>query len=180
MEESESNQMGWHSHRTGCCYASRERISSLNLQRKMLKATPTWESTQNPGKLSPHSTLGRTELKGRGGWETLELKPSMLSTGLRMGSRCPGLLTLRLARKGNTFLSQLLGLHSQQLPESRGGRCLTIWAAHCQEKLPGCGEGQGRRAPLTQHGSWHARGMDGSAPSLSCHQEVTLQPGTAY
>lgn len=47
----------------------------------MLKATPTWESTQNPGKLSPHSTLGQTELKGRGGWETLELKPSMPSTG---------------------------------------------------------------------------------------------------
>lgn len=105
----------------GCCHASRERISALTLQRKILKATPTWESTQNPGMFSPHSTLGQAELKGRGGWGTLELRPSMLSTGLQMGSRCPGLLTLRLARKGNTFLPQLLGLRSQQLPESRGG-----------------------------------------------------------
>lgn len=87
----------------------------------MLKATPTCESTQNPGMLCAHSTLGQTELKGRGGWGVLELKSSILSTSLRMGSRCPGLLTLRLARKGNTFLPQLLGLHSQQLPESRGG-----------------------------------------------------------
>lgn len=98
--------------------------------------------------LRPHSTLGQTELKGRGGWGTLGLKPSMLSTGLQMGSRCPGLLTLRLARKGNTFLSQLLGLHSQQLPESRGGGGLAIWAAHCQGRLPGWGEAQGRRAPF--------------------------------
>lgn len=87
----------------------------------MLKATPTCESTQKPGTLRPHSTLGQTELKGRGGWGALGLKLSMLSTGLQMGSRCPGPLTLRLARKGNTFLSQLLGMHSQQLPESRGG-----------------------------------------------------------
>lgn len=144
------------------------------------EATPTCERIQNPGMLRPHSTLGQTELKGRGGWGTLGLKPSMLSTGLQMGSRCPGLLTLRLARKGNTFLSQLLGLHSQQLPESRGGGGLAIWAAHCQGRLPGWGEAQGKRAPLTQHGSWHARGMGGSVPSLPCHQEVTLQPGTAY
>lgn len=113
--------------------------------------------------LSPHSTLGQTELKGRGGWGTLELKPSMLFSGLQMGSRCPGPLTLRLPCKGNTFLSQLLGLRSQQLPESRGGGAPPSGPptarGGCQAR-----EGQREGTPSTLHESWHARGMDGSEP----------------
>lgn len=62
----ESKLMGWHSCRTED--ASRASISAPHPQRKMLKATPTCESAQNPGMVHPHSTLGQTELKGRGGW----------------------------------------------------------------------------------------------------------------
>lgn len=155
MERRESKLLGWHSCRTED--ASRASISAPDLQRKMLKATPTRESTQNPGMFCPHSTLGRTELKGRGGWGALESKPSMLSTGLQMGSRCPGPLTLRLARKGNTFLSQLLGLHSQQLPESRGGGASPSGPPTARGGCQARGR-TGKKGPLTQHGSWHTRG----------------------
>lgn len=177
MERRESKLLGWHSCRTED--ASRASISAPDLQRKMLKATPTRESTQNPGMLCPHSTLGQTELKGRGGWGALESKPSMLSTGLQMGSRCPGPLTLRLARKGNIPLPAA-GSAQPTTPREPWGRCLTIWAAHCQGRLPGSGKDR-EEGPLNS--AWVLackRARVDQHPPHHVTKTRHLQLGTAY
>lgn len=161
----------------GCRDASRERLSAPNLQRKMLKATPTWESTQNP-QSSQHPGPNRVKRQGRMGNTGIKAFYAVhrAVNGIQMSR--PAHPAAGSQRKHIPLPAA--GAAQPTTPREPWGRCLTIWAAHCQGKLPGCGEEQGRRTPLTQHGSWHAKGMDGSAPSVSCHQEVTLQPGTAY
>lgn len=124
----------------GCCDAPRVRISAPNLQKKMLKATPTCESTQKPGTLRPHSTLGQTELKGRGGWGNTGIKAfhavHRAANGIQMSR--PAHPAAGLQRKHIPLPAA--GAAQPTTPREPWGRCLAIWAAHCQGKLPGWGK----------------------------------------
>lgn len=117
--------------------------------------------------LSPHSTLDQTELKGRGGWGTLELKPSMLFSGLQMGSRCPARSPCGCLAKETHSSPSCWGCAANN-SQRAVGEVPHHLGCPLPEEAARLGEGQGEGTPSTLYESWHARGMDGSEPPDPC------------